>query len=316
MTDDGPHDQPSPVPVAGAVRVDRRQRHDAAPAGRCRPARRAGAAAHGQGRQGGAEHRRARGVRRWNWATTPCASPRASAASAIRCRCRWRRCWRSTRARPGRAWRCPKTRRPARRRTSRRRRRPIQAATSQRPRARRTPAHRQIARTQCEGSVRVNSRVQLQLSIQRSPRRIGADRNGPAQDRSRPQHQSADVPIAAVLGIFEAERALESQPPVLAASQPQARWHGRSRRAIARPRRWQASRPSLVGTFGGRTRRAPEGEARRPSDDHHGPVILGMRLMCGGAAFRQARLAQAFTLRFTPACPVEPATHETRLPRR
>src|SRR5690606_20157516 len=52
----------------------------------------------------------------------------------------------------------------------------------------------------------------------------GRAAHGPAEgdEAVAPQHQAPDVPVVPVLGVFEAEAALESEPPVLAAAQAQA----------------------------------------------------------------------------------------------
>ena len=273
-------DQPPPVPVAGAVRVDRRQRHDAAPAGRRDPPG-VQVPAHTVKDGKVVLNIAARAVAPLDLGNDAVRSPRASAASAMRCRCRWRRCWRSTRGKPGRAWRCPRT--PARptRATSR------QAAfrsgwrRTAAPRARRASADRQVAppttrdlaRT-CHASPRAqptSTPRAVEPAAVRAQRCIGTTPcpQRPAEGHESPaaQHQPADVAIAAILRIFEAEAALEPEPAVLAAAQAQpAGVHGLVQPLHAGGAAGIAAH--RFGAFGGGAGGAPECERHRAHDHH------------------------------------------------
>lgn len=81
------------------------------------------------------------------------------------------------------------------------------------------------------------------------------------------QHQPADMAVAAILGIFEAETALQAQPAIRATTQAQTAGmyglveplHTSGQAGIA---------PDLLGAFGRGTRRAPEGEPQTCADHH------------------------------------------------
>src|SRR5690606_40991122 len=122
----------------------------------------------------------------------------------------WGRYWRSTPARPGRAWPCRKTSATATRRPRTiPRRRPTARAT-----APATSPRRAAARTCASSSSRPAARVQGHRL-----RRAGG---AAERDQTLPvQHQLPDVAVDAVLGILEAEAALQAQPPVPAPPQPQ-----------------------------------------------------------------------------------------------
>lgn len=80
------------------------------------------------------------------------------------------------------------------------------------------------------------------------------------------QHKAADVSLDAVLRVFEAEAALEPEPAVVAAAEPQAvgvdrlvkQLHAGGLASIA---------ADLLGAFGGGARGTPESEGRG-ADDH------------------------------------------------
>ena len=91
-----------------------------------------------------------------------------------------------------------------------------------------------------------------------------------ADERDEPpsaQHQAPDVAIAAVVRILEAERALESEPPIFPPMQTQSRGvHGLVEPLHAR--RTARIATECFGPFRSPTPRAPVRE-RECCDDHH-----------------------------------------------
>ena len=102
----------------------------------------------------------------------------------------------------------------------------------------------------------------MQLDHIRRPRR-SAERNQPGTT----QHQPADVPVAAVVRIFEAERAFEAESTIVAPVKAQARRvHGLVE--PLHPGGMAGIAAKVLGAFGCRTAGTPEGEGQG-CDDHH-----------------------------------------------
>src|SRR5690606_39586981 len=112
------------------------------------------------------------------------------------------RYWRSTRAKPARAWPCRK----------------------------RAGRNRPVRMTRCPA--RTGPTMAAATTAGTRPRRrsaatCGWSSSGPARRADEPhqlaaaQHQPAHVPVLAVLGILEPERALQAEAPVVAAAQAQ-----------------------------------------------------------------------------------------------
>src|SRR5690606_41645618 len=85
-----------------------------------------------------------------------------------------------------------------------------------------------------------------------------AHRTDEGHQAATAQDQAADMAVAAVAGVFDAERALDAQPAVLAAAQAQAAGvHGLVQPLHARMAAGRAA--GLPGAPGGRPRRGPPG---------------------------------------------------------
>src|SRR5690606_35142961 len=114
----------------------------------------------------------------------------------------------------------------------------------------------------------------------------GRAAHGPAEgdEAVAPQHQAPDVPVVPVLGVFEAEAALESEQPVLAVAQAQAvGMHGMVAPLIAYGDAGVAA--CFLGALGGGARRAPVRPAQHDGDEQDqepghggGPSFMDMSM--------------------------------------